>query len=103
MADMTITLTEEAYKNIECMQHRVWDIENKYGALSTEATKASWSFIQMLMTIMRWPGKVMAEDKLSLLINSSITIGIIWHPVRHKMEDGSVETDPLLGEWSSHS
>lgn len=94
--DRTYVLTDSALRNLENMQKRVWDIENKYGAKSDEALKASWTFSQMLMTIFRWPGRVMAEDDLSLLIDGSITIGIIWHRNRND-ETG------LLGEWSSHS
>lgn len=94
--DRTFVITDSALKNIENMQRRVWDIENKYGRASEQYEKASFTFTQMLMTIFRWPGRVMAEDDLSLLIDSSITIGIIWHRNRSD-EDG------LLGEWSSHS
>jgi len=100
--DKTFVLTDGALANLENMQKRVWDIEMKYGLGSDEATKAVFTFSQMLMTILRWPGRVMAEDNLSLIIDSSIVIGIIWHPVRHKVEEKWI-TDPLLGEWSSHS
>lgn len=103
MSDTTIVLTEQALVNIENMQKRVWDIENKYGPKSEEYKKASFSFTQMLMTIIRWPGTVFAEDNLSLIIHSSITLGLIWHPVKNLAEDGGWETDELLGEWSSHS
>lgn len=99
----TIQLTDSAMRNLENMSNRVLDIETKYGVNSNEGTTARFTFSQMLMTIIRWPGKVHAEDDLSLIINSSITIGIIWHSVRHMREDGSTERDPLLGSWSSHS
>lgn len=102
-ADRTILITPRAATNLENMQKRVWDIQNAYGVHSSEAEKAQFSFSQMLMTILRWPGRVTAEDDLSLLIDSSITLGLIFHHVRHKNEDGSWTTDPLLGEWSSHS
>lgn len=99
----TIELTESALRNIEHMYMRVFEIENKHG-LDHEATKiAKTSLLSCLMTLFRWPGSVYAEDDLSLIISSTITIGIIWHPVRYREEDGSLTTDPLLGEWSSHS
>lgn len=101
--DRTIVITPKAATNIENMQKRVWDIQNAYGVQSKEAEKAQYTFNQMLMTIVRWPGRVHGEDDLSLIINSSITLGLIFHHVRHKQEDGSWVTDPLLGEWSSHS
>lgn len=101
--DTQIILSPRALTNIENMQKRVWDIENVYSRKSDEATKASWTFSQMLMTILRWPGTVYAEDDLSLIIHSSITLGLIWHPVKNLAKDGGWETDPLLGEWSSHS
>lgn len=97
-----IELTDSAVQNISNMMARCWDIENEYGAKSDEALKATWSLLYCLKTIFQWPGKVFAEDDLSLIINSSITIGIIWHPQRKRI-DGQWFTDPLLGEWSSHS
>ena len=97
--DSTIVITDSAMRNIENMQKRVWDIQRVHGIDSIEARKAEMSFTQMLMTIFRWPGKVFAEDDLSLIINSHITIGIVWHAKRISVD----ERDPLLGEWSSHS
>lgn len=94
--------TDRAVRNLDNMQKRCWDIENKYGATSDEALKATWSLLHAYKTMVRFPGKVYAEDDLSLIIQSWIQIGIIWHPVRHKTDNGW-EPDPLLGEWSSHS
>jgi hypothetical protein len=103
VADTSIVITNSALQVLEDMQKRVWDIENKYGKYSQEAEKALFTFSQMLMTIIRWPGRVTKDfAPLSLLIDSSIVIGLIWHPVKHKVDDGWV-TDELLGEWSSHS
>jgi len=99
----TIEVTDAALRNIENMQKRCWDIENKYGADSSEALKATWSYLRVLRVIFQWPGRVTAEDDLSLLIDGQITIGIIWHPLKFKMPGGEWEVDPLLGEWSSHS
>lgn len=101
--DRTFVITDSALRNIENMQRRVWDIENKYGDRSIEALKATWSLLHVHATILRWPGKVFAEDDLSLLIQSHITIGVIFHRQKNKKEDGSWEHDPLLGEWSCHS
>lgn len=96
---ITIELTEDAVRNIGNMQSRIWAIENKYGADSAEADKARNSFVHVMGTIFRWPGHIYAEDELSLIINSSITIGVIWFAER--LPDG--ERDPLLGSWSTHS
>lgn len=98
MADITITLTEQAAKNLHNMQTRCWDIQNRYGPTSPETLNAVLSFQRILRTILQWPGTVHAEDDLSLIINSSITIGIIWHAATI-----NGQRDELLGEWSSHS
>ena len=96
-------LTDRAVFNVENMQRRVWDIENKYGEDSPEAIKATKSLLHAFMTMVRFPGTVHAEDELSLLVNSWITVGIIWHPVRLRTANGETWTDPLLGEWSTHT
>lgn len=99
--DRTIVLTDSAARNLDNMQRRVWDIENQYGAKSDEALKATWSLLNALRTMHQWPGRVFAEDDLSLIINSSITIGVIWH---RKHRDAKPNTpEALLGEWSCHS
>ncbi len=99
--DITIVLTDGAQRNLENMQRRVWDLENHYGAQSDEALKATWSYLHALRTMYQWPGKVFAEDDLSLIISSSITIGVIWHPKHRDVEPNTSEA--LLGEWSCHS
>jgi hypothetical protein len=96
-------LTDRAIANLYNMEKRTWDIENKYGRDSDECIKAKDSLMRMFMTMIRFPGTVHAEDELSLIINSYITIGIIWHPLKFKPPGGEWEVDPLLGEWSSHS
>lgn len=100
---ISLEITDSACKNIENMQKRVWDIANKHGHNSVEYQKAQLSFQQALMQILRFGGKLFAEDDLSLILDSYITLGVIFHSVRVKQEDGSYVTDPLLGEWSVHS
>ena len=99
--DRTIVITDNANQNLANMQRRVWDIENHYGAKSDEALKATWSYLNALRTIFQWPGKVFAEDDLSLIISSSITIGVIWHRKHRDAEPNTSEA--LLGEWGCHS
>lgn len=100
---ITIELTDEAIKNISNMQRRCWDIANHYGPESPHYLQAINSFAHAVMTIFRWPGKVFAEDELSLIINGHIQIGVIWHPLKKQDEDGKLQPDPLLGTWSCHS
>jgi hypothetical protein len=100
-----ITFSDEALRNIDNMQQRLWSVANEYGPSwhSRETQMIEESLLNAMLTIIRFPGQVFAEDDLSLIINSFITIGIIWHPKKHKDENGEWQRDPLLGEWSSHS
>lgn len=100
---ISLEITDGGCQNLENMQKRVWAIANEHGPQSEAYLKAQLSFQQALMQILRFGGKLFAEDDLSLIVNSYITLGVIFHPVRVRQEDGSYITDPLLGEWSVHS
>ena len=101
--DRTIVLTPGAQRNLENMQQRVWDIANTYGLNSVDYQKALLSFQQCIMQMLRFGGKVYGEDDLSLIVESYITLGIIFHRTKYKHEDGGWDADPLKGEWSTHS
>lgn len=98
-----IELTPEAEVNVSNMQQRLWQVAQQYGHHSVEYLAMVDSLNHVLLTILRFPGKVFAEDNLSLIIQSYITIGCIWHPKRIKDEEGKVQEDPFLGLWSTHS
>lgn len=97
--DTTITLTPRAIQNISNMQMRVARIGSEFGFQSEEYIKILESLNQALLGVLRLGGRVMAEDDLSLLVDSYITVGCIWHP-RHI---GGGERHGVLGEWSLHS
>lgn len=96
--DTTITLTDGALRNLENMYQRCWHIEAKFGNTHDYTLKARQSLLDAMSTIFRWPGKVFAEDDLSLIIQSRITIGVIWHPSHI-----NGQRDELVGSWSCHS
>lgn len=98
MPDTSMVLTEQAVRNIGNMRHRVMEISDLYGHESEEALEAARSLLDCLLTVFRFGGRVMAEDDLSLLIDSYITIGIVWFPRRI-----GEQRDPLVGCWSAHS
>lgn len=101
----TIELTDDALRNIENMQARLWAIAGEFGPawISRETQEVEESLITALLSIFRFPGTVHAEDDLSLIICSYITLGVIWHPKRIENEQGDLITHPLLGTWSTHS
>lgn len=73
---VTIELTEQALKNIENMYRHACEGDVP---MWEERVKIRESLLHAFMTIFRWPGTVTAEDDLSLIINSGITIGVIYH------------------------
>jgi hypothetical protein len=99
----TYEFTEEAVRNIRNMKERLWEITNVFSTDSHEYRLAARSYIAAMDTLFAWPGKVFAEDDLSLIINSSITIGVIWHPKHTLNAEGEAVRDPVAGEWGCHS
>lgn len=98
LPDKTITFTEAAQRNIQAMRQRVIDVDRQYGD-SPETTALLWSLVHALVGLIGLGGRISAEDDLSLLGDSFITYGCVFHP-KH-VEGGG--RDPLLGEWSIHS
>lgn len=98
MPDQTVTFTEQAIRNIGNMQQRLIEVERQYGSASQEHRDMLWSAFVALVQTIRIGGRVMAEDDLSLLVDSFITMGVIFSPKRN-----GDNRDPLLGEWSCHS
>lgn len=99
----TYELTDEAVKNLRNMKERLWLIANQFGSDSHEYKLASQSYVHAVDTLFAWPGKVFAEDDLSLIIQGHITIGVIWHPKHTLDADGEAVRDPIAGEWGCHS
>lgn len=99
MADTKLELTEAAMRNMTNMYERVRAVADKYGRNSDEHMTMLQSLIHALLGVVRLGGRIMAEDDLSLLGDSFITFGCIFHP---KRIDGGGRDD-LLGEWSLHS
>jgi len=74
-----ITLTPEALKNINNMLNHIWRTEIEYGNMHKKTIEMKDSFIRSIIQVFNFPGRVMAEDDLSLIIDSYITLGLIYH------------------------
>jgi hypothetical protein len=77
--DISVVLTDRAVKNLENMLHHIWAKQSELGLHDEHVNDMKSSLIAVLMTIFRFPGRVMAEDDLSLIIDSYITLGCIYH------------------------
>jgi hypothetical protein len=97
--DTKLELTPRALQNLANMQRRVNAIGSEFGFNSDQYRQVLESFNQALLGIIRLGGRVTAEDDLSLLVDSFITVGCIWH-AKHI---GNNQRHSLLGEWSLHS
>lgn len=98
MPDKTITFTEQAQRNILNMQRRVHEVARTYGDESEEYRDMARSLLAALIQMLNLGGRVTGEDDLSLLIDSFITVGVIFFAKRN-----GEDRDPLLGEWGCHS
>lgn len=98
MSDITLVLTPEAQRNIQNMRERVAEIGECCGFWSDDYVDALKSLMDCLITVIGLGGHVYAEDDLSLIVNSFITVGIIAH---RKVRAG--ERDSVVVQWSAHS
>ncbi len=99
MAEVSITITEDAERTISDMRRRVADIATEYGQFSEEHLNALKSLLDNILGVLRLGGRISRDGELSLFGASWIAYGVIFHP---KYLDGR-ERDPLLGDWSTHS
>jgi hypothetical protein len=98
-ADTKLELTPSAIRNIRNMQVRVAQIGSEFGLNSDEYRRALESLNQVLIGLIGLGGRIIAEDDLSLLGDSFISYGVIFH----RRHIGNNERHPVLGEWSIHS
>lgn len=99
MSDVQLTITESGEKTIAAMRRRVEDIRIEYGKFSDEYVDVLTSLLDNILNVLRLGGTVSRDGDLSLIVNSFILYGVIFH---RKYIDGN-ERDPLLGDWSCHS
>lgn len=82
------TLTREALDVITACNNRVIELGQFYGDKSPQYRDAAVSLLRQMVSLFGQPWqaqtRVMKDGPLSLIVNSGITFGIIWHEVQRR-------------------
>lgn len=99
--DKQFEITQEANNNLGNCRDKIETIRANYGRNSDEYLDATESLMRATTAILMhggtYGGRLMAEDDLSFIFDTFITIGIIYTPA-HKNGESM-----FYGTWSMHS